>query len=40
MGEATAKGIVQGWLKPLGKQDVIEIKAAAEADDMVKQKIK
>jgi Pyruvate/2-oxoacid:ferredoxin oxidoreductase delta subunit len=35
MGEAAAKGISQGWLKPLGRKDVLEIKAAAEADSMV-----
>ena len=29
MGEAAAKGLQQGWLKPLGRKDVLEIKAAS-----------
>lgn len=35
MGEAAAIGLKLGWLKPLGRKDVLEIKAAAEAEGMV-----
>jgi Pyruvate/2-oxoacid:ferredoxin oxidoreductase delta subunit len=35
MGEIAVRGIHQGWLKPLGRKDVLEIKAEAEAQGMV-----
>jgi formate hydrogenlyase subunit 6/NADH:ubiquinone oxidoreductase subunit I len=35
MGEAAVKGIQLGWFKPIGRKDVLEMKAAAEAEGMV-----